>query len=100
MLETYKSLFRIPGAIRISFSGLIARMPGGMDSLAIIFIVLGAQQKYAIAGALTGVAALTTVLSTPFWSNQSDKRGQKFVLKIAGANTCNRNVYIHCFSLL
>ncbi len=83
MLETYKSLFRIPGAIRISFSGLIARMPGGMDSLAIIFIVLGAEQKYAIAGALTGVAALTTVLSTPFWSNQSDKRGQKFVLKIA-----------------
>ena len=83
MLETYKSLFRIPGAIRISFSGLIARMPGGMDSLAIIFIVLGAEQKYAIAGALTGVAALTTVLSTPFWSNQSDKRGQKFVLRIA-----------------
>lgn len=83
MLETYKSLLRIPGAIRISFSGFIARMPAGMDSLAIIFIVLGADQKYAIAGALTGVAALTTVVSTPFWSNQSDKRGQKFVLRVA-----------------
>ena len=83
MLETYKSLLRIPGAFRVSFSGLIARMPGGMDSLAIIFIVLGAEKQYAIAVALTGVAALTTVVSTPFWSNQSDKRGQKFVLKIA-----------------
>ena len=83
MLETYKSLLRLPGAFRVSFSGLIARMPGGMDSLAIIFIVLGAEKQYAIAGALTGVAALTTVVSTPFWSNQSDKRGQKFVLKIA-----------------
>ena len=83
MLETYKSLLRIPGAFRISFSGFIARMPGGMDSLAIIFIVLGAKQQYAIAGALTGVAALTTVISAPFWSNQSDKKGQKFVLKIA-----------------
>jgi len=79
----YKSLFRIPGAFRISFSGFIARMPAGMDSLAIIFIVLGAHREYAIAGALTGVAALTTVVSAPFWSNQSDKKGQKFVLRIA-----------------
>ena len=83
MLETYKSLLRVPGAFRISFSGFIARMPAGMDSLAIIFIVLGAHQKYAIAGALTGVAALTTVVSAPFWANQSDKRGQRFVLRIA-----------------
>lgn len=83
MLGTYKALLKTPGSFRISFSGLLARMPGGMDSLAIIFIVLGAEKQYAIAGALTGVAALTTVVSAPFWSNQSDKRGQKFVLKIA-----------------
>lgn len=75
-------------------------MPAGMDSLAIIFVVLGAEKQYAIAGALTGVAALTTVVSTPFWSNQSDKRGQKFVLKIAiPARTFSMFTFIALVSL-
>ena len=83
MFNTYSELFRTPGAKRIASAGFIARMPIAMDTIAIILFVNSIDSRYSIAGALTGVAALTTVISAPLWSKVADHQGQRFILKIA-----------------
>lgn len=83
MLKTYTELFKTPGARRIASAGFIARMPIAMDTIAIILFVHSVDSRYSIAGALTGVAALTTVISSPLWSKVADHHGQRFILKRA-----------------
>ncbi len=54
-----------------------------MDVLAIILFVQSVDGRYAIAGSLTAVAALVTVISSPLWSKAADHFGQRRVLSIA-----------------
>lgn len=83
MFKTYSELFQTPGAKRIAIAGFIARAPIAMDTIAIILFVHSVDSRYAVAGALTAVAALTTVISAPMWSKVADHYGQRFVLKSA-----------------
>lgn len=83
LFKVYSELFRTPGAKRIASAGFIARMPIAMDTLAIILFVHSIDKRYSIAGALTAVAALTTVISSPLWSKVADLKGQRFVLRTA-----------------
>ena len=83
MLDNYRELFQLPGAKRISSAGFIARMPIAMDTIAIILFVHSVDKRYSIAGALTAVAALTTVISIPLWAKAADRIGQRRVLLTA-----------------
>jgi MFS family permease len=83
LFNVYAELFRTPGGRRIASAGFIARMPIAMDTLAITLFVQSVDGRYAIAGSLTAVAALTTVLSSPLWSKVADHYGQRLVLIIA-----------------
>lgn len=83
MLSNYRSLYQTKGSLKISFAGLIARLPIAMDGLAILYVTLAAGKSYSLAGALAGVAALTTVISSPIWAKIADQRGQGFVLRWA-----------------
>jgi MFS family permease len=83
LLAIYKQLFARPGALRIASAGFIARMPIAMDTIAIILFVHSVDKRYSIAGALTAVAALTTVISTPLWAKAADQMGQRRVLLTA-----------------
>lgn len=58
-------------------------MPIAMDAIAIILFVYSVDKRYSLAGALTAVAALTTVISSPLWSKVADRKGQRFVLLTA-----------------
>lgn len=69
--------------MRIASAGFIARMPIAMDTIAIILFVHSVDKRYSIAGALTGVAALTTVISIPLWAKAADRIGQRRVLLTA-----------------
>ena len=82
MFKTYIVLFKTPGGKRIASAGFIARLPIAMDTLAIILFVQSVDGRYAIAGSLTAVAALVTVISAPLWSKAADRLGQKSVLTI------------------
>lgn len=82
MFKTYIELFKTPGGKRIASAGFIARLPIAMDTLAIILFVQSVDGRYAIAGSLTAVAALVTVISAPLWSKGADRLGQKSVLTI------------------
>lgn len=83
MFKTYSELFKTPGAKRIASAGFIARLPIAMDALAIILFVQSVDGRYAIAGSLTAVAALVTVISSPLWSKAADHFGQRIVLSTA-----------------
>jgi MFS family permease len=83
LFKTYTELFTTPGARRIASAGFIARMPIAMDTIAIILFVHSVDSRYTIAGSLTALAALTTVISAPLWSKVADTHGQRFVLKTA-----------------
>jgi MFS family permease len=83
LLGVYKQLFARAGALRIASAGFIARMPIAMDTIAIILFVHSVDKRYSIAGALTAVAALTTVISTPLWAKAADRIGQRRVLLTA-----------------
>jgi len=83
LFKTYTELFKTPGAKRIASAGFIARLPIAMDALAIILFVQSVDGRYAIAGSLTAVAALVTVVSSPLWSKAADHFGQRLVLSIA-----------------
>lgn len=74
------TLFRLPGALRFSIPGLIARMPIAMDSLALIFIVVAVTDSYALAGALSATASVVIALATPHWSRVADRIGQSAML--------------------
>ena len=69
--------------MRIASAGFIARLPIAMDALAIILFVQSVDGRYAIAGSLTAVAALVTVISSPLWSKAADHFGQRNVLSTA-----------------
>lgn len=83
MFSTYSDLLRTTGSARLIIAGFFARMPIAMDSLAIIFLIIGNGYNYSLAGALTASAALVTVIASPMWSKLADHRGQIFVLKRA-----------------
>lgn len=83
LFKIYTELFQISGALRIALAGFVARMPIAMDSIAIIYFVHSVEKNYSIAGAITGVAALTTVVSAPLWAKAADKLGQRRVLYTA-----------------
>ena len=80
MFSAYTTLFRTPGAMKFSISGLIGRMPISMDSLALIFIVVAVSDSYALAGALSAVASIVISIANPFWSRLADRIGQRKML--------------------
>ena len=90
MFSGYSTLVKTPGGLKFSISGLIARMPISMDSLALIFIVVAASDSYAIAGALSATASVVMAFATPHWSRVADRIGQSAMLvrvipiKVAG----------------
>ena len=80
MFTAYATLFRTPGAMKFSLTGIIGRMPVSMDSLALIFIVVAANGSYAIAGALSATASIVISIFMPYWARVSDRIGQRALL--------------------
>ena len=80
MFSAYTTLFRTPGAMKFSLTGIIGRMPVSMDSLALIFIVVAANGSYAIAGALSATASIVISIFMPYWARVSDRIGQRALL--------------------
>lgn len=58
-------------------------MPISMVWLSIIFVVVEKTNSYALAGALSSLAALTAATSSPIWSRAADRYGQSKVLRIS-----------------
>lgn len=80
MLTTYRHAFRVPGSVRFSATGLIARMPMSMVTLGIVLLVSEVTGSYAAAGILSAAYQLPAALGAIASSRLADRLGQARLL--------------------
>ncbi len=80
MLSRYRSVLSLPGATWLFATALVARLPQGMASLAVLLLVRGATHSYAIAGVAVGASAFATAGCAPLLGRGVDSRGRRRVL--------------------
>jgi MFS family permease len=78
-LSRYRTALRTPGVARVLITSLVARLPLGMSSLAILLLVTR-HHGYALAGLVTGVYAAANGLSNVGLSRAADRYGARHVL--------------------
>ena len=81
-----------PGAARLLGTALVARLPQGMSSLAILLLVHGDSHSYAAAGIAVGMSALLASISVPLQGRLVDRLGIRRV--IGPASVCQALAYV------
>ena len=81
MFSPYRKLFAVPGALRFSIAGSIARLPISMTLLAITFVIVHVKHSYTLAGTVATGASLISTVFSPTWSRYADRLGQRRVLR-------------------
>jgi MFS family permease len=80
MLSRYESVVRVPGCARVFATALLARLPQGMSSLAILLLVRESTHSYPAAGAAVGGYALACAAAVPVQGRLVDRFGRGPVL--------------------
>ncbi len=80
MVSKYHAVLSAPGAARLFASALVARLPQGMSSLAILLLVRATTHSYAAAGVAVGGFALATAACAPLLGRLVDRFGRARVL--------------------
>ncbi len=80
MVSKYRSVLSVPGSSRMFASALVARLPQGMSSLAILLLVRSTTHSYAAAGVAVGGFALATAACAPLLGRLVDHFGRSRVL--------------------
>jgi MFS family permease len=80
MVSRYGQVLSLPGAMRVFATALVARLPQGMSSLAVLLLVRGATHSYAAAGLAVGASAFATAASAPLLGRRVDDYGRARVL--------------------
>lgn len=89
-VRAYREILAIPGALRFSAAGLLARSGGAMMGLGIVLMVSALYGSYGLAGALVAANAVSWAIGTAVLSNLVDTYGQRRVMypaTIASATT-------------
>ncbi len=89
-MRAYQEILQIPGALRFSSAGLLARSGGAMMGLGIVLMVSALYGSYGLAGALVAANAVAWALGTAVLSNLVDRYGQRRVMypaTVASAGT-------------
>src|SRR4051794_1210679 len=77
--DRYRHVIRAPGVSRLLITSLVARMPNGMSSLAILLLVTR-ENGYARAGLVTGLYVASAGASNLLLARASDRWGVRRVL--------------------
>src|SRR4051794_16741238 len=78
----YRVALRTPGVARVLATSLVARLPNGMSSLAIVLVV-SQDQGYGRAGAAVGLSVVMTCISNPLMARFAVSLGPRAVLLVA-----------------
>lgn len=85
MLTPYRDVLALPGALRFSLFGFLARLPISMLTLGVVLLVSGTGRSYALAGAAAAAVNLGFVVAGPRLGRLVDRYGQAAVLRPAAA---------------
>jgi MFS family permease len=76
----YRAFLALPGASRLLLSSLLARLPLGMSSLAVLLLVRQRTGSFASAGIAVGAFTLTGAAAAPVQGALVDRYGGRLVL--------------------
>lgn len=79
-MRGYREILAIPGALKFSAAGLLARSGNAMMGLGIVLMVSAIYGSYALAGALAAANGVAWALGTAALSNLVDRHGQRKVM--------------------
>ena len=80
MWARYAAVLRVPGCARVFATALLARLPQGMSSLAILLLVRETTHSYPVAGVAVGGYALACAAAVPTQGRLVDRYGRGAVL--------------------
>ncbi len=81
MLAPYARVLGIPGALKFSSAGVLARLPISMVSLSIVLMVSALYHEYGLAGRITATFAVAQALCAPQLAKLVDSYGQARVMR-------------------
>ena len=76
MVARYRSVLSVPGCARVMATALIARLPQGMTSLAILLLIRTHTGSYAAAGIAVGAYDFATAAGAPLVGRLVDRFGR------------------------
>lgn len=79
-MRAYLDILAVPGALRFSLAGLLARANGAMTGIGLVLMVSTLYGGYAIAGALVAANTIAWAAGTAVLSNLVDRLGQRRVM--------------------
>lgn len=80
MLRNYADIFALPGALKFSLSGLLARLPIAVLGIGIVLFIQGETGSYATAGFVMGTFMLVQAIMNPVVAGFVDRHGQAKVM--------------------
>lgn len=99
-MRNYRDILRLPGALRFSAAGLLARSGQAMLGLGLVLMVSELYGGYQLAGALTAVWAVSWAIGTATLSNLVDRYGQRRVMYPAALVSATALLVVVGFALL
>lgn len=84
MLNSYRRVLGRPGALLFSATGLVARMPIAMMTLAIVLLVTAESRSYTLAGQVSASYVVANALAAIPQGRLLDRLGQSRVLPVGG----------------
>ena len=77
----YLEILRLPGALRFSFAGFLARMPISMFGLGTVLLIALITGRYGLAGAVAAAGSVGYAVAAPQFGKLTDRFGQRRVLR-------------------
>jgi MFS family permease len=85
VLDPFRRILALPGALAFSATGLVARMPIAMLGLGIVLLVSDRTGSYALAGSISAAQVAAGAVASPLQGRLMDRFGQARVLRVAAA---------------
>lgn len=99
-MRRYLEILTLPGALRFSAAGLLARSGQAMLGLGLVLMVSELYDSYSLAGMLTAVWAVSWAVGTALLSNLVDRYGQRRVMYPAAIISASALLVVVAFALL
>src|SRR5271169_7236082 len=84
LLAHYATFFRLPGVPRLLATALVARMPVGMISLALLMHLRELSRSFAFAGGIVGTYFVAMAVCAPIQGRLADRYGPRGILIATG----------------